>query len=326
MCFLRQDELGNANVRQQSPASSPVIGSFPQRTNGSPAPLQRVPSYRGGVNGDRRYARHADSHRRTLHNDYLDRYDSLVQPPDVLDNSDPVQRNLNTRREHTLEDEKPTVDIRGTLVLGPPPPGDRKSSRKTSLSEHSSKDTARRRPSTSTSVRNSKPSSKIGTPQTATFDLDSTGRPTSRTGLMTDSGPAPPKRAYGKRASNNKFANSEVAKEQRLHEAADEEEEEPRYCYCNDFSYGEMVGCDADDCKREWFHLDCVGLARAPSKNGEFCERDLSMLMGSQMVLRRMPRSAEAALVKVNVLKYAFHIYTSAGITLAIWVCYEYLR
>ena len=55
---------------------------------------------------------------------------------------------------------------------------------------------------------------------------------------------------------------------------ADEDEErgdeEPRYCYCNEVSYGEMVGCDADDCPREWFHLDCVGLSRAPAKNGEF--------------------------------------------------------
>ena len=46
--------------------------------------------------------------------------------------------------------------------------------------------------------------------------------------------------------------------------------DEPRYCYCNEVSYGEMVGCDADDCPREWFHLDCVGLSRAPAKNGEF--------------------------------------------------------
>ena len=45
--------------------------------------------------------------------------------------------------------------------------------------------------------------------------------------------------------------------------------EEPRYCYCNDFSYGEMVGCDAEDCKREWFHLHCVGLSRAPARTGE---------------------------------------------------------
>lgn len=45
--------------------------------------------------------------------------------------------------------------------------------------------------------------------------------------------------------------------------------DEPTYCYCNGVSYGEMVGCDADDCEREWFHLECVGLKVAPRGNGE---------------------------------------------------------
>lgn len=39
---------------------------------------------------------------------------------------------------------------------------------------------------------------------------------------------------------------------------------EPIYCYCNQVSYGEMVGCDGDDCQREWFHLPCTGLATLP--------------------------------------------------------------
>ena len=56
----------------------------------------------------------------------------------------------------------------------------------------------------------------------------------------------------------------------------DEDEEinpdEPRYCYCNGVSYGEMVGCDGDTCEREWFHLECVGLRVAPKdKGGLYC-------------------------------------------------------
>nr|AGZ94896.1 inhibitor of growth protein 3 [Ruditapes philippinarum] len=39
---------------------------------------------------------------------------------------------------------------------------------------------------------------------------------------------------------------------------------EPRYCLCNQVSYGEMVGCDNDDCPIEWFHYGCVGLSQAP--------------------------------------------------------------
>jgi hypothetical protein len=28
--------------------------------------------------------------------------------------------------------------------------------------------------------------------------------------------------------------------------------EEPVYCYCQQVSYGEMVGCDNENCAREW--------------------------------------------------------------------------
>lgn len=46
---------------------------------------------------------------------------------------------------------------------------------------------------------------------------------------------------------------------------------EPAYCYCEKGSFGDMVGCDGPDCKREWFHLGCIGLS-APPKGQWFCE------------------------------------------------------
>ena len=45
--------------------------------------------------------------------------------------------------------------------------------------------------------------------------------------------------------------------------------EEERYCYCHGVSYGQMVACDARDCPTEWFHLECVGLEKAPGKNSK---------------------------------------------------------
>ncbi|CEH17626.1 related to p33ing1b protein [Ceraceosorus bombacis] len=42
------------------------------------------------------------------------------------------------------------------------------------------------------------------------------------------------------------------------------EEDERRYCYCDNISYGDMIGCDGDDCEREWFHLACVGMTKPP--------------------------------------------------------------
>lgn len=57
-----------------------------------------------------------------------------------------------------------------------------------------------------------------------------------------------------------------VVEEQTLGAAVDwvPEPNEPRYCLCNQVSYGEMVGCDNPECLIEWFHYGCVGLTEAP--------------------------------------------------------------
>ncbi|KZS99319.1 hypothetical protein SISNIDRAFT_546111 [Sistotremastrum niveocremeum HHB9708] len=39
---------------------------------------------------------------------------------------------------------------------------------------------------------------------------------------------------------------------------------EPRYCFCQRVSFGEMVACDYPKCEKEWFHYECVGLTEAP--------------------------------------------------------------
>ena len=52
----------------------------------------------------------------------------------------------------------------------------------------------------------------------------------------------------------------------------DEDGDEPRYCYCNEVSYGNMVACDYSDCPREWFHLGCVNMEKAPNARTKwFC-------------------------------------------------------
>ncbi|KAI0484474.1 hypothetical protein GGR56DRAFT_613983 [Xylariaceae sp. FL0804] len=65
----------------------------------------------------------------------------------------------------------------------------------------------------------------------------------------------------------------------------DVDADEPLYCYCNGVSYGEMVACDAEDCEREWFHLDCVGLKAAPSLNMKwFCDHCKERLKSGKKV------------------------------------------
>jgi len=46
----------------------------------------------------------------------------------------------------------------------------------------------------------------------------------------------------------------------------------PRYCICNQVSYGGMVACDNDDCPYEWFHYPCVGIT-APPEGKWYCPK-----------------------------------------------------
>lgn len=45
---------------------------------------------------------------------------------------------------------------------------------------------------------------------------------------------------------------------------------EPKYCYCDQVSFGDMIACDNEDCPREWFHYECLGLSQPP-KGRWFC-------------------------------------------------------
>eukprot|EP00608_Synchroma_pusillum_P002655 CAMPEP_0198433486 /NCGR_PEP_ID=MMETSP1452-20131203/26788_1 /TAXON_ID=1181717 /ORGANISM="Synchroma pusillum, Strain CCMP3072" /LENGTH=209 /DNA_ID=CAMNT_0044153981 /DNA_START=6 /DNA_END=631 /DNA_ORIENTATION=- len=40
--------------------------------------------------------------------------------------------------------------------------------------------------------------------------------------------------------------------------APEDEQLQPKYCYCQRVSFGTMIGCDGEDCKNEWFHLECL--------------------------------------------------------------------
>ena len=52
--------------------------------------------------------------------------------------------------------------------------------------------------------------------------------------------------------------------------SSDEEDEEGEedntlYCTCQRPSFGEMIGCDNDNCEYQWFHYECVGIKQQPS-------------------------------------------------------------
>ncbi|KAI8344126.1 hypothetical protein BC941DRAFT_365302 [Chlamydoabsidia padenii] len=60
---------------------------------------------------------------------------------------------------------------------------------------------------------------------------------------------------------------------------------EPKYCYCNQVSFGDMVACDGDNCEKEWFHYACVGLTETPP--GKWFCKDCLMEENYQKKLKR---------------------------------------
>ncbi|TMS34503.1 hypothetical protein L596_002083 [Steinernema carpocapsae] len=44
-----------------------------------------------------------------------------------------------------------------------------------------------------------------------------------------------------------------------------EESEEKTWCICSEKSYGEMVACDNQKCRIEWFHYHCVNISAPPT-------------------------------------------------------------
>jgi hypothetical protein len=146
-----------------------------------------------------------------------------------------------------------------------------------------------RPPSITTNSRNNGKVSKTSTPVAGTFSEISRPRSgrnnhsNSSTSLAAD---APIKRSHkkgggigaqqaaaAKAAAVAEAARKAVAPEDEpMSDAAEDDEVvdgELLYCYCQKVSYGEMIGCDGEHCRNEWFHLDCVGLARPPRENGK---------------------------------------------------------
>lgn len=47
-------------------------------------------------------------------------------------------------------------------------------------------------------------------------------------------------------------------------EEEDEGADDRKYCFCKQVSWGDMVGCDNEECRYEWFHWSCVGIEKEP--------------------------------------------------------------
>ncbi len=174
-----------------------------------------------------------------------------------------MRETVNAKGEHLIEANgaEGSGELRGGLVVGG------KNSDRALKREESANGNGRTRPpsiSISTRGGNGKGASKVATPINASFT-----EPVQRSRRE-----IPQKRSHKKGAglAAQLAAATVVPEDEDSSLQGDEDEEhgeEPRYCYCNDVSFGEMVGCDGRQCLKEWFHLSCVGLAKAPAKNGK---------------------------------------------------------
>ncbi|CAH8572783.1 unnamed protein product [Dicrocoelium dendriticum] len=72
-------------------------------------------------------------------------------------------------------------------------------------------------------------------------------------------------------------------------EGEEEDEDQKRYCICNDVSYGDMIACDNPNCSIEWFHYGCVNLTVAPKGNW-FCPSCIKSYSGIKGMKKRMTR------------------------------------
>ncbi|OBT39440.1 hypothetical protein VE00_09832 [Pseudogymnoascus sp. WSF 3629] len=182
----------------------------------------------------------------------------------------------NTKGEHVLEDADPTDPaMRGALLVGPRKDGPLKHEDLESAADAAQTvQTVTAPPVMTKSGRASKPS----TPAMPTFAEPV--RAGSRRNTV-DGGAA--KRSHKKGAGQAALLIAaqpaeEDAANSVMGDAEDDEEvevdaNEPRYCYCNGVSYGEMVACDNDACAKEWFHMECAGLKVAPKNAAKwYCD------------------------------------------------------
>lgn len=60
------------------------------------------------------------------------------------------------------------------------------------------------------------------------------------------------------------------------------------YCFCQRVLFGEMIGCDNDDCKYEWFHWSCVGITSPPKDDEVWYCPDCSPKMEKRKKKRKV--------------------------------------
>lgn len=176
----------------------------------------------------------------------------------------------NAKGEHLLEDAHPqTPEVLGGLVVG-----NSRESMKREETVESNGDVMQGIQSATVTTTKSGRASKPSTPAMPSFAEPVRSR--SSRGIPDSVSTAKRSHKKGAGAAAQLIAQQNLELDDTASSAQGDDEDvdidadEPTYCYCNGVSYGEMVACDNDNCAKEWFHLECVGLRVAPRQNSKF--------------------------------------------------------
>ena len=296
LVILYRANTNNSAANSPSIASSPVVGTFTttkdiQRRSPAPSLMQRVPSSRGRQNsGQSLLQENRNKPSSSAAVKATNGNGSHNTPYEVEKVSGLPSKNPND----TKSSSKEVVSAKGDALLeenssgqgvlrGGTAAGSRGTDKSMKREDTDSKARIDRPRSISISTRGGGKLSKTSTPTQGSFSESQRSRPMRNT--------EPPKRSHKKGAGLAAQLAAQLAHEDdasSLHSEEDDDDDddtEPRYCYCNQVSYGEMVACDMDTCPREWFHLDCVGLSRAPTKNGKFMFLRKFLLCGIECLI-----------------------------------------
>ncbi|KAI6778784.1 Transcriptional regulatory protein-like protein [Emericellopsis cladophorae] len=269
------------NGMSPSVASSPVLGSLPEPrglNRASPAPNTnpRPATSRARGNSIASLADAAKNRPASVasarangngqSNSEAGQTTSVARAPSVPRSI--KESSVPSSKEQKKEQERPEVET----PTAPPPPPERRETKAAAAHERRKSESVPPVQTPATVTTKSGRASKPSTPALPTFQEAAQSR--SRSSRTADNGGA--KKSHKKGAASTTQALAPPPVEEGLSSGEGDIEDEPLYCYCNGISYGEMVGCDSDDCEREWFHLSCVGLKVAPA--GKFTSRPCAVL------------------------------------------------
>ncbi|KAL0931868.1 phd finger domain-containing protein [Colletotrichum truncatum] len=207
----------------------------------------------------------------------------------------PPVRDSATRRETRGESKKTQQQADNpTAVLPPQPPlGQRSSSAAPSIKQSSSRAATPgttpvpeggRRPSSrgKAGSQEPQPSLAVDRPRRASTARNTPApeirQPSKRTrkpapGIVSKTNAGGSSAASKRKAAPKKKRAQKKEKGQPIEIELEEDDDgnvidpnEPRYCDCNRVSFGDMIACDNDNCDKEWFHLECVGMATIPAR------------------------------------------------------------